>query len=292
MKLRHTLLAAPARRLRPAFTLVELLVVIGIIALLISILLPSLNRAREAAKVTMCLTNLRSFGMAMNMYANDNKGRVPIGYAGDKHAGYTVWNGSTFQVLGTMYERGYLNGAPNAYYCPSKEDVRWQYNTPENPWPPKSGVITRLGMTVRPAVRFVGMMPSGPGNTADTSVSAYDSPQLQGKFPQLSAFKDKAIAAEMFGEPWNATVAVDPVITSHKKLINAYYSDNSAVSVSTTAIDPGTGKSIATKLKELSDLRAVPTGATAGHIYLDEGQAQITAAGFGKGMWRTLDLGK
>jgi prepilin-type N-terminal cleavage/methylation domain-containing protein/prepilin-type processing-associated H-X9-DG protein len=63
---------------RKAFTLVELLVVIGIIALLVAILLPALNRAREQANQIKCLSNVRQLGMAFQMYADANKGRFPF----------------------------------------------------------------------------------------------------------------------------------------------------------------------------------------------------------------------
>jgi len=67
--------ARPAER-RHAFTLVELLVVIGIIGLLISILLPALSMARRQANTIKCLSNIRSIVQAMHMYANENGGAI------------------------------------------------------------------------------------------------------------------------------------------------------------------------------------------------------------------------
>jgi prepilin-type N-terminal cleavage/methylation domain-containing protein/prepilin-type processing-associated H-X9-DG protein len=61
------------------FTLVELLVVIGIVALLIALLFPVLSKAREAANRTKCLSNLRTIGQAMFVYANNNHDRLPNG---------------------------------------------------------------------------------------------------------------------------------------------------------------------------------------------------------------------
>jgi prepilin-type N-terminal cleavage/methylation domain-containing protein/prepilin-type processing-associated H-X9-DG protein len=100
-----------------AFTLVELLVVIGIIALLISILLPALNKARAQAQRTACLSNLRQLGVGMRMYANDHADRLPNANPANTVNDWTATN----RVLVALYER-YVKGA-KAFHCPSDEDA-------------------------------------------------------------------------------------------------------------------------------------------------------------------------
>src|SRR5438876_6796521 len=98
------------RRTR-GFTLVELLVVIGIIALLISILLPALTRARAAAQTIACSANLRSILQGMQIFAAQNNGQIP-------GSGYT-----TARFLFGSGPNDVFNGRQNPAYginnCPT-----------------------------------------------------------------------------------------------------------------------------------------------------------------------------
>jgi prepilin-type N-terminal cleavage/methylation domain-containing protein len=96
------------------FTLVELLVVIGIIALLISILLPSLAGARRRAESIACLSNLRSIGQAAVMYANVNKGFLPQPVKVGANDSFYRFSEPQAALLSNL-----LKGSTNIFYCPS-----------------------------------------------------------------------------------------------------------------------------------------------------------------------------
>jgi prepilin-type N-terminal cleavage/methylation domain-containing protein len=120
--MRQTKTRAAAR----GFTLIELLVVVAIIALLISILLPSLARAREMAKRTVCDANLKGIGTATHTYAASNQNQFMMARSkGNPTATQTnpVYQDGTATENLYMLVRGSKTCTPKTFICPSSEDT-------------------------------------------------------------------------------------------------------------------------------------------------------------------------
>jgi prepilin-type N-terminal cleavage/methylation domain-containing protein len=180
----HPKLSAPAR----AFTLVELLVVIAILAILAAMLLPALAGTREKARSTECVANLRQWGLACRMYADDNNDFLPrrgqgvqvltrIDRPEDWFNALPVYFGlSSFQAMVTNNVKPAAH-TPSVFICPAAEDPGGTYFLPYgmnmnlSPW--NLPLATRFSEVEQPMC--VVAMADAPGQYASTypSVQPY-----------------------------------------------------------------------------------------------------------------------
>ena len=206
------------RSSRRAFTIVELLIVIGVIGVLVALLLPVLGRARESARRAGCISNLRQVHQTVQQYAFNHRGAVPLGYrAGFKQFNSMAYSATSrpppevssqpgqFCLFGVLYLNKYMD-PPDAFFCPSNDDPQSNFRSDANPWPPGprgTGPNVYVGYGFRPQHEIK------------------DEVQRDGGFvPKLSSFGVGALLADLTATPQRLDLR-------HRDGVNVLYGDGS-----------------------------------------------------------------
>jgi prepilin-type N-terminal cleavage/methylation domain-containing protein/prepilin-type processing-associated H-X9-DG protein len=148
-------------QLKKGFTLIELLVVISIIALLMSIMMPALSRARESARGVVCKSNLKQLTLAASLWAQDNDGwSLPQCWSWGDRLGTQENPGRHIYTSLRPYTSSDRHSERNVYACPSAANIPFYYNT-ETDANRRITYGTNLYMTLNYGISPTGV-PEGP----------------------------------------------------------------------------------------------------------------------------------
>jgi type II secretory pathway pseudopilin PulG len=192
---------SPAKRSSCGFSLVDLIVSLAVITTLITILLPSLSKAQEAARRVGCASNMRQIGMALQMYAYENNDQLPESafldessrqyspqdtifiYLSDLITGDRVqldrsnrWDG-----LGVLYDQEYLEAA-QAFYCPSHTGDHAFDHYAEQYEARESDIATNYQYRLPQDIRYFSDYRSSTTLLADAMRTQYDYNHLVGNY--------------------------------------------------------------------------------------------------------------
>lgn len=117
------------------------MVVFAIIALLLSILYPSLNKAREQSRRALCKSNTQQIAQIIAFYSGTYNGRISMGVDDSNYQASYMFSveDKTKKYSYQPYYTSDLTGAPEVWYCPSNTSEFFQHNGPINQWPPLNG---------------------------------------------------------------------------------------------------------------------------------------------------------
>ena len=135
------------------FTLIELLIVVAIIAILVSIMIPSLGKAREMSKRAVCMSNMRQMYLAEKLYEKDHTNKMALGYnTGQLQMNYIYVRKSNRINQGLL---GLYTGDNSGFlYCPSHEHLQHKIDTSKNPWDVTTTGSLRTSISSAPLIKY------------------------------------------------------------------------------------------------------------------------------------------
>lgn len=186
---------------RRQFTLIEPLVVITIIAILAAMLLPALSRARESARQSSCLNNMKQMGTFIGLYGSDNADYPPTSRRGE------------YGVGKVLYDAGYLNTSGLKFLrCPGTVNNRIRSNDGAVE---VNGSKVNFGITLQPNLFFMPM--EDKSMVGETQLNLFDGPY----YKKISSFRTPSrtmAIGEYFSTGWDT----DPTVVAWVKYVEMH----------------------------------------------------------------------